>query len=57
MRAARFARHERCSDSLAGLVVGFDDEDTIMAKTQKKDDAIELLKQDHRKVEGFFKEL
>jgi hypothetical protein len=27
-----------------------------MAKTQKKDDAIELLKQDHRKVEGLFKE-
>jgi len=27
-----------------------------MAKTQKKDDAIELLKQDHRTVEGLFKE-
>jgi hypothetical protein len=31
-------------------------EDMAMAKTQKKDDAIELLKQDHRKVEGLFKE-
>jgi hypothetical protein len=27
-----------------------------VAKTPKKDDAIELLKQDHRKVEGLFKE-
>jgi hemerythrin superfamily protein len=27
-----------------------------MAKAQKKDDAIELLKQDHREVEGLFKE-
>jgi hemerythrin-like domain-containing protein len=27
-----------------------------MAKAQKRDDAIELLKQDHRKVEGLFKE-
>jgi len=27
-----------------------------MARTRKKDDAIELLKQDHREVEGLFKE-
>ena len=27
-----------------------------MAKSRKKDDAIELLKQDHREVEGLFKE-
>jgi hemerythrin superfamily protein len=35
---------------------GFETKDTIMPKTQKKDDAIELLKQDHRNVEALFKE-
>src|SRR5919202_1184166 len=34
--------------------MGFRREERIMAKAQKKDDAIELLKQDHREVEELF---
>jgi hemerythrin-like domain-containing protein len=58
-RRRRTRSHERCDGiavALPLLFIANDWRGHPMAKTRKKDDAIELLKQDHREVETLFKE-
>lgn len=50
------ARYDSCNMARVRFVRPITEKGNDMASTRKKDDAIKLLKQDHREVEGLFKE-